>query len=381
MIIELNYAGSQDHFDEADSLCKAYLKRYPDDWTVLGNYARLLRTHGHADEAIGQYKEMLRVVPSDSRTFVELATAYKTLGRFQEAISAYAQAFQIDPSIMTSGDISREYGASLIQNGEMPKAEAVFTSLLSNQSTRESGLRSLALLDLYRGKYASARVLLEEALAADEGLKTEPVSVTREHLQLAILDEGEGDTRLAQRELDSAMETFKALSPQVILGAWIGSEYARNGQVRQAEQIEKTIAPLVDEKNTEQVAYEHYLQGEIALQHGENDKAIQLFSLSDQEKSTAFSVEAMARAYQQSGKMDEAVNQYERFLTMPNYGLLWEPQQRWIAAHYTLAADDLSMGNIAKAREALDPLLALWKDADPDLPLRKQAIALSEHLK
>ena len=135
-----------------------------------------LRTNGHADEAIDRYKEMLRVVPNDARTEVELATAYKTLGRYQEAIDAYAQAFQADPSIITSGDVSREYGMALILNGEAPKAEAVFTSLLSNQSTRESGLRSLALLDLYRGKYASARPLLEEALVYDEGLKIEPVS-------------------------------------------------------------------------------------------------------------------------------------------------------------------------------------------------------------
>ena len=145
-----------------------------------GVMRRLLRTHGRADEAIAQYKEMLRVVPNDARTEVELATAYKTLGRFQEAIVAYTQAFQADPSIMTSGDVSREYGMALILNGEAPKAEAVFTSLLGNKATRESGLRSLALLDLYRGKYASARALLEEALAYDEGLKTDPVTVARE---------------------------------------------------------------------------------------------------------------------------------------------------------------------------------------------------------
>ena len=312
---------------------------------------------------------------------MRLATAYKTLGRFQEAIDAYTQAFQIDPSIMTSGDVSREYGMALILNGELPKAEAVFTSLLSNQATRESGLRSLALLDLYRGKYASARPLLEEALLYDEGLKTEPVSAAREHLQLAILAEGEGDARMVQHELDSAMTNFKALSPKVILGAWIGSEYARVGLVRQAEQIEKTIEPSVDGKNPEQVAYGYYLQGEIALLHGENDKAIQLFSLSNQEKNTPFSSEGLARAYQQSGKMNLAVSQYERVLATPNYGLLWEPQQRWITAHYTLAADYLATGNPAKARAALDPLLALWSVADPELPLRKQAFALRDRLK
>ncbi len=381
MNIEVNYVDTQGHFDDADRLYRAYLQRYPDDWTILGNYARLLRTHGHADEAIDQYKTMLRVVPNDARTDVELATAFKTLGRFQDAIGAYTQAFQIDPSIMTSGNVSREYAIALIRNGEMSKAEAVFTSLLSNQSTRESGLRSLALLDLYRGRYASARPLLEEALAYDEGLKTEFVSVAREHLQLAILAEGEGDTGMVQRQLDSAMANFKAISPKVILGAWIGSEYARAGLAHQAEQIERTIEPLVDVRNPEQVAYQQYLQGEIALVHGDNNKAIQLLSLSDQEHITPFSSEALARAYQQSGNMKLAVSQYERFLATSDNGLLWEPQQRSIAARYTLASDDLAMGESAKAKEALDPLLALWKDADPNLPLRKQAIALGERLR
>jgi len=381
MNIEVNYVDSEGHYDEADGLYREYLNRYPDDWVMLGSYARLLRTHGHANEAVVQYKEMLRVVPNDARTEVELATAYKTLGRFQEAIGAYTRAFQVDAGFLTAGDVSREYGMALVQNGEMPKAEALFTSLLGNKTTRESGLGSLAFLDLYRGKYASARPMLEEALAYDQGLKTEPISVARDHLQLAILAEGEGNARMMQRELDSAMANFKTLSPKVILGAWIGSEYARAGLARQAEQIEKTIEPLVDVKNPEQVAYEHYLQGEVALLHGENDKAIQLFSLADQEKSTPFSLEGLARAYQQSGNMKLAVSQYERFLTSTDHGLLWEPQQRWIAAHYTLAADDMAMGNPAKARAALDPLLALWKDADPDLPLLKQAFALSERLR
>jgi DNA-binding winged helix-turn-helix (wHTH) protein/tetratricopeptide (TPR) repeat protein len=381
MNIQVNYADSQGHFDEAEGLYRIYLKRYPDDWVILSSHARLLRTHGHADEAISQYKEILRVAPDDARTRVELATAYKTLGRFQEAVGAYTQAFQIDPLYLTAGDVSREYGMALIQNGEIQKAEGVFTSLLGNQKTRESGLRSLALLDLYRGKYASARPLLEEALAYDEGLKSEPVSVARVHLLLAILAEGEGDTRTERRQLDSAMANFKTLSPKVILGAWIGSEYVRAELPRQAEQIESIIAPIVDGKNPEQVAYAHFLQGEIALQQGDKEKAIQLFGLSDQEKSTPFSSEGLARAYQESGEMTQAVSQYEKLLASSRFGLLWEPQQRSLTARYTLAADYLAMGNPAKAREALNPLLVLWKDADPTLPLRKQAIALSERLR
>jgi eukaryotic-like serine/threonine-protein kinase len=380
MEIQVDYADSQGHFEEADRLYRFYLKRYPDDWSVLMNYARLLRMHGHADEAIAQYKEMLRMYPGDPRTLVELATANKTLGLLPAAIDAYNQAFQIDPAYLTSGDVSREYGVALIQNGEDQKAEEVFKSLLGDPRTHASGLRSLALLDLYYGKYASARPLLEEALTYYEGVKFAQLSEVRVRLLLAILAGGEGDVHTERRQLDSAMANFNALPSKVIVGAWIGSEYARAGFAHQAEQIESAVAPMVDKENPEQQAYGHFSEGEIALLHGDNEKAIQLFALSVQEKSTPFSMEGLARAYQASGNMAMAASQYEKYFASPDRGLLWEPQQRWLAAHYTLAADYLAMGDRVKARAALNPLLLLWKDADQDLPLRKQALALNERL-
>ncbi len=380
MNIQVSYADSQGHVEEAERLYQVYLQRYPDDWAMHANYARLLRRNGHAADAIAQYQQMLREAPNDARTEVEMATAYKTLGRFQDAIDAYNEGFRIDPAYLNSGDVSREYGIVLIQNGEIPKAEALFTSLLSNPKMRESGLRSLAMLDLYRGQYASARPLLEEALAIDESLKSEPVSVARERLLLGILAAGQNDAPGARQQLDSAMMNFSTLSPKVILGAWIGSEYAYDGFPQQAGKIEATITPLIDGKSPEQRAYGHLLQAEVALTHGDNQKAIQLFSLSDQEKSTPFSMEGLARAYQQSGDMTRAVSQYERYLASPDHGVLWEPQQRWLNAHYILASDYVAMGNPAQARAALNPLLALWKDADSTLPLSQKIIALNERI-
>ncbi|MGC2163924.1 MAG: tetratricopeptide repeat protein [Silvibacterium sp.] len=381
MNIQVNYADDRGHVQEADSLYQIFLKHYPDDWVMRSNYARFLRLHDHADEAIAQYREMLRVAPNDARTEIELATAYRTLGLFPESIDAYSRAFQIDPLYLNTGDISREYGFTLVQNGQVQKAEELFTSLLGDPKTRESGLRSLALLDLYRGKYASARPLLEEAMAYDEGLKTEPVGVAREHLLLAILAAGEGDARQQRSQLDSVMANFKALPAKVTLGAWVGSEYLRAGLPQQAEQIAAMITPLVDGRNPEQVAYAHFLQGEIALEQGDNDKAIQLISLSQQEKSTPYNMEGLARAYQLSGKIALAANQYVKFITNPDVHPGWEPQQRWLAAHYTLASDYLALGNPIQARKALNPLLTLWNDADQNLPLRKQAVELSARLR
>jgi len=119
----------------------------------------------------------------------------------------------------------------------------------------------------------------------------------------------------------------------------------------------------------------HLLQGEIALARRQTDKAIELFTLSDTENSTPFSVEALASAYQQAGKTDEAITWYEKFLSIPNQSIGWEPQQLWLAAHITLAADYLAKSDREKAKQTIGRLLELWKDADPNLLLLKQARA------
>ena len=48
LLIQVNYADDLGHVSDADALYRAYLSRYPDDWTMLSNYARLLRGHGRA---------------------------------------------------------------------------------------------------------------------------------------------------------------------------------------------------------------------------------------------------------------------------------------------------------------------------------------------
>ena len=379
MNIQANYADAQGHLEDAESLYQISLQRYPDDFETLSSYAHLLRRNGRAQESIAQYETLLRIAPDDTRTHVELATAYATLGRFRQAVEEYERAFQIDPAYRNSGNVSRDYGMALILNGDLQKAEALFSSQLQSEKTRENGLRSMALLDLYRGRYGSARSLLRQALELD-GKAEEPLSLLREHLQLAMLAAGTADTRGERDQLDAAIESSKAVDVKVIVGAWIGSVCARDGFVDQAEKIEAAIAPLVDKKSPEQLAYLALLQGEIALQHGDNAKAIQLFLYAEQQKSSPFSMEALAHAYQKSGDTARAITQYEKFIAAPQKALLWEPQQRWLAAHYVLASDYLAMGDRTSAKRILDPLLTLWKEADGNLSLHKDALALEAQI-
>ncbi len=372
MIIETHYAANQGHASEAELLYNVYLSRYPDDAAMRYGYAQSLRGSGRQQDAIQQYNRALRVLPDYAPAYIGIATAYKVLGKYPDALQAYSKAFEIEPQWLTSGNINREYGFALVANGEGDKAQQVFSALLDKLETRENGLWSLAFLDLYRGRYASAESRFEQSLDLVKA-KGSPLGVARLHLLLAIVAEGEGDAKRQRQNLDAAGTNLKDLQEKVLFGAMLGDAYARAGLVDQAEKIAALIAPQADQHSLEQMGYVHLLEGEIASSVEQQDKAIELLKQSDKENRTGLSIEALAHAYQQSGKIDEAVSTYEKMLSLTDLPLGWEPQQRWLEARYTLALDYSSRGDKKKARETLATLLNLWKDADPNLPLLKQA--------
>ena len=268
-----------------------------------------------------------------------------------------------------------------MDNGQEQKAEQVFSALLAKPETRENGLRSLAFLDLYRGRYASAQRRLEDALTIDEN-DHQSFSMARIHYMLAVIAAGEGNTRKQIADLDIAMTFFKDIGSNVIYGTLIGHEYARAGAIAKAEKILSIITPLADTRDNQQTDYLHLLQAEIVLAKGNPDKALDFITLpnsADEQSTRVLLTEFMAHAYQKTGKTGLAIQWYEK-LTNATTTLGWEPQQRCLKARYILAKDYLAQGDREKARTALAPLLRLWTNADTNLPLRKQLLQLDARM-
>jgi tetratricopeptide (TPR) repeat protein len=187
--------------------------------------------------------------------------------------------------------------------------------------------------------------------------------------------DGQGDSAEEKRQLDAASAGLKDIQEKVIFGGMVGDAYARAGHAEQAQKIAAMIEPLEDANNSEQAARVDLLKGDIASLAGQHDAAIALFHEADKASSTGYTIEAVAYGYQQAGDLDHAIASYESLAGESERGLGWEPQQRWVEARYTLAEDYVARGNRQKARETLEALLKLWKDADPDLPLLKRAKA------
>lgn len=378
-LIEARRALDLGYVEDADRLYRSYLATYPDDWTMLRDYAYLLRWHGRQAEAVEQYHRILSLAPDDSHTWIEMATAYSTLGNFTAAVQAYDHAFQLEPEWIAIGNVNREYGAALIGNGQETKAIAVFSSSLGKPDRRAGTLRSLALLDLYHGRYAAAQHRLQEALRLDENDR-QILGVARTHFLLAVAAEGMNDNRVRLLQLDAAAAGLKNMGPKVEWGAIVGQEYARAGALAKAERLARFITPLADAHDDEQQGYMHLLQGAIAAERRETGKAVaELLPITDPIYGPAVSglaTETLAYAYQRSGNLDQAVVWYEKLARPLGLLAFWEPQQRWASARYQLAADYQRQGHPEKAQQTLAPLLDLWKDGDPNLPLRRAALQL-----
>ena len=124
------------------------------------------------------------------------------------------------------------------------------------------------------------------------------------------------------------------------------------------------------------------LRGVIALQRGDAASAIEqslvpyphelaiTHSTAAAFFGTFYPAIVRGEAYLQSHKGADAAAEYRRILSLPGL-LLGDPVGA--VARVQLAKAYAMQGDTAKAKQAYQDFLTLWKDADPDIPILKQA--------
>jgi DNA-binding winged helix-turn-helix (wHTH) protein/tetratricopeptide (TPR) repeat protein len=379
-LIQARYAESQGRDEDALRLYQEYLREYPSDAAMEAAYARMLRMHSHLTEAVAADQQALRLDPNDANIHVDLAEAWSELAQWSASIGEFRKAISLDAHVLATGNRTREYGFVLVRAGEDEKAEEVFTAALSTPATYADAERSLAFLDLYRGRYVSARQHLMLALP----VSMDPYSVARIHYMLAVVADGEGNRRQQIAQLDRIVAGFDALGQKVLYGSLVGQAYARAGEVAKAKKMLGRIDPLLNSQNDEQVAFFHMLEAEIAAASGGAASAVHLEKPpgpNDNNSAATLTCESLAYVNQRAGNLPEAVHWYEQFLNNGNdRAISWEPQQRTFDSWFALARDYQKQGDVARAKSALDNLLTRWKNADPDLPLLHDAQRLRSEL-
>jgi pentatricopeptide repeat protein len=351
---------------EAVKHFRIYLSRYPDDrsgWHNMGyNYMR----SGQYDEALEAYRKALEIDPFHASSFFNIATCHNAKGENQPAVDNYLRAFELRPDRLTYEILNHEFGQVYVRMGEFQKAREVFEKMLSQENWKKArGHRSLALMEMYRGRYDTAVAHLKEGILLQGS--PEVLSELRDRLFLAAGYHVMGMMPAFREELDRAvaLRTKRYIDPRFLQFAQ--KLYARQNLKDESKALFAEMAEKMDEERPYYRSIFNLCRGEIALADKKYDEAINHFNLAYRDRKTNYVLESIAYAHYKKGDMDEAISKYEQLIKIHRTGS--EGQEYWIRSHYLLGRLYEERGERAKAIQHYEDFLNIWIEADDDIPM------------
>ena len=354
---------------------KAYLAQYPDDssaWFRLG-YAYMITNQG--EPAIDAFNRLIEIDRDSAAGYVNLASCYNLLKKDEEALTHYQKAFSLRPEEATGIFVNNEYGFLLVRMGKIQEAEQTFNRMIAQPENwkRSKGYRSLALLQMYQGRYAAAQENLREAISLNMSMNAK-LSEFRDHGYLAMAFWKKGQIKAFEKEM-AAMERIQAeikIDPTFL--ANLGALYARSNRLGEASRVlgilKSNLGELLAASSVarsaqgDQAAF-HCLKGEIERARGQYEEALSSFGMVANLKESKVD-DRIALTYLESGNTDKAIEKYKEFIEKDTLG--YEAQEAWILAHYRLGMLCEEKGERAEAAKYYERFLEIWKDADPDIP-------------
>ena len=360
---------------------------------------------GQLERGIAAYELYRQTYPHDSVPYNNLGLTFKALGQFDKALENALEAVRLDPDSGFSYGVAAE---AYIALNRLDEAKAILNTALQRKVGGIDAYIHLGLVALAQNDKAgleSARSLLKSApggdgvvmyldasLAASQGqlrhareLFTQASQVLqRINLKEAAAAEvaGEAVTEAAFGDrVDATRDAAAALSvsrgAKVVLLA--AAAYALAGEERKAQELSSDVAKRRPEDTLVQSVWVPLVSAIIELKHNNPAKALQLLTAATPYDRTILEVLfTRGTAYLKAGQANEAVQEFQKVLAGRNLSpvdVLLPLAQLGLARACALEGDS------AKSRIAYQDFFALWKDADPDIPILQQAKAEYARLK
>ena len=360
----LFYSDVTGELDKAYSVLLRALQLFPRDVFFHHNLAYTLGRLGQPNRAAELEDETARLEPS-TLYFTWAAFCDISASRFNQAQSwvAQAQASKFD-SLQLS---VQEYRLAFIE-GDHGTLDQIFEHE-THGPNRAAFLVERSKIEAARGRLDSADRLLREALR----LAADPEQTSRALVFSALQDAEAGRVIQARNTEDRALQRKLDRNERMVLALSLALSARPEEAARLADEVSQE-APL---DTTVQKYLVPTVRAAIRL-HKHDPAAIDLlrgtvkYDLAYTD-SFFFLYPAYIRglAYLESGDGRSAAHEFQKLIDNP--GLCWGFTGP--LARLQLARTKRLMGDTASARESYEEFLAIWKDADPDLPIYRQAKA------
>jgi len=349
---------------KAEQTFELWQQTYPRDHAPYRSLGNGFIFQGNWEKALEEFREELRLEPDNVRNYVDLGNVYRALDRLDEAEAVYKQA---EEHKLESEDLLwNRYQLAFLKGNAAQMAQFV-SAAMGKPGFEDRLLAAQADTERWYGKLKNAHELTRRAM--DSALHNDAKETAAAYQALAAVDEVEAGYREQGRaEAKAALN----LASNWRVGTLAALALARAGDTAGAEKL----AGEIDKPGTLDTVIQTYwlpsIRAAVALERKDPNGAIEALKGAPTIEVGARPPYLRGEAYLMLHDGNAAAAQFQSFIDHPGvvYNTPWGALSRLgLARAYALQGDK------AKARAAYQNFLTLWKDADPDLPILKEAKA------
>jgi tetratricopeptide (TPR) repeat protein len=359
--------------EKTNQVYELWEQTYPRDAIPVHNLSVYYLQTGQYEKSLAKSQEAIRLEPDDSLANLGLADGYVFLDRLDEAKAT------LNGTLAKKIDIPEFhlllYDIAFLQNDSATMTHELDTLSKGSPVAAAIGISAQANAEAYAGHIDKAQALLRSLADTEkEHDWNAQVANTLDALS-GILGEV-GDAAGARKEAAAALELGKSRYFTMLVAIHL----ARAGDAARAESLANETAKTYPSDTAIKETYLPLIRAEIAMDRNDPGKALEILqaaSAYDLVRGLRIPYER-GEAYLSEHKGNEAAAEFQKLLDHRGaVGISMEG----VLAHLQLGRAYAQAGDAAKARMAYQDFFALWKDADPGIPILQQAKAESAKLK
>jgi serine/threonine protein kinase/predicted Zn-dependent protease len=366
------YRVATGELEKATQTEELWQQTYPRDdlpYIVLGDISGRL---GNWEKALEEYRAALRLDPNIVVNYANLGQTYMALSRLEEAEAVYKQAEErkLEGEFL----LQSHYWLAFLK-GDVAQMAQLVSAAMGKPGAEDLLLATQADTEGWHGKLKNAHELTRRAMDSAESNEAKE-SAAAYQAAAALREVESGNREQARAEANAALK----LAPNRDVRAIAVLVLARAGDTAAAEKLAAELDETFPLSTLVQRYWLPTIRAAVALERKDPNRAIELLKVAstievgEPTGLTIFLCPVYLRgeAYLMLHDGNRAAAEFQKFID--HRGLVINFP--WGAlARLGLARAYAMQGNTAKAHAAYKDFLTLWKDADPDIPILKEAKA------
>jgi len=346
-----------------------WAQTYPRDANPHTNLVNIYHALGDYDKALAQAQEAMKLDPGSVINYGHLGWSYMLVNRLDEAraVAQEAQAHNPDsPAIHFS-----LYDIDFLQH-DAAGMEREAAGLMGKPGFDDVMLDTESGTAAYGGQFAKARELTRRASDSAQRADKKEAAAGYE-AEAAVREALVGNMSQAKQQAQAALAL--STGENVEEGSAIALGLA--GDAPQATRLAADVAKRLPEDTIVLFEYLPMIHAAAALQSGSANKALEaLVPAAPYELGwtglNLYPVYLRGQAYLAAHQGSAAAAEFQKIL---DHAYVVQNGPIGALAHLGLARAYALSGDTVKAKSAYQDFLGLWRDADPDIPILKEAKA------